>query len=82
MIPRDEPSAGPHSARRDLISSFEMRVDNRLWGGGPSLVHYDIAKLAFYAGLCVDTRVRDLASDKVGSSGGISSVMVYLIASA
>jgi hypothetical protein len=35
-------------ARRDLITFFETRVDNRLWGGGPSLVHDDIAKLAFF----------------------------------
>ena len=37
--------------------------------GGPSLVHYDIAKLAFFILASVDTRVRDLVSNKVVQLG-------------
>ena len=39
--------------------------DDRLQQKAALEPHYDIVKLAFYAGLCVDARVRDLASDKV-----------------
>jgi hypothetical protein len=43
--------------------------------------HYDIAKLAFYVSLCRYPRV-SLRPIRLCSSGAISSVMVYLFASA
>jgi hypothetical protein len=57
--------------------------DDRLQQKAALQPHYDIAKLAFYAGLCVDIPACvTLRPIRLCSSGGISSVMVYLFASA